>query len=43
MKVHPDTVNSRHIKGQFYKEIDQMRIGDLVLSADERTGELSLF
>ncbi len=41
VKVHPDTVNSRQIKGESYKEIDQLRIGDLVLSADEHTGELS--
>jgi len=41
VKVHPNTPNSRQIKGESYKEIDQLRIGDLVLSADEHTGELS--
>lgn len=41
MKVHPNTPNSRQIKGESYKEIDQLRIGDLVLSGDEHTGELS--
>lgn len=41
VKVHPDTVNSRQIKGESYKEIDKLQIGDLVLSANEHTGELS--
>ena len=41
MKVHPDTVNSRQIRGESYKEIDKLQIGDLVLSANEHTGELS--
>lgn len=41
MKVHPATVNSRQIKGESYKDIDKLQIGDLVLSANEHTGELS--
>jgi hypothetical protein len=41
VKVHPETVNSRQIKGESYKDIDKLQIGDLVLSANEHTGELS--